>query len=162
MVSLLLLQTLDDRDGNVTLPHSYVEKFSLVASAWLLRDRTTNVREHVDPEADFVPTVNEVCARFSRLQTGKAVGEDHLGGDYELARLLHPIFAKAALRSCEPWLWRAALFMSCRRKGRTRNFAKHTVTLHWHARRANYSMAFFGSILFLNTGVFAHKLSMVE
>ena len=73
------------------------------------------MREHVDPEAYFVPTLNEVTARFSRLQTGKAVGEDHLGGElyrtfpHELARLLHPIFAKAALRSCEPWLWRSSL-----------------------------------------------------
>ena len=35
-----------------------------------------NARQHVEPEADFVPTLNEVIAHFSRLQT--AVGEDHL------------------------------------------------------------------------------------
>ena len=83
-----------------------------------------NAREHVDPEADFVPTLNEVTARFSRLQTGKAVGEDHLGGElyrnfpHELARLLHPTFAKAALRSCEPWLWRGRLIHELPKKGK--------------------------------------------
>ena len=83
-----------------------------------------NAREHVDPEADFVPTLNEVTARFSRLQTGKAVGEDHLGGElyrtfpHELARLLHPTFAKAALRSCEPWLWRGSLIHELPKKGK--------------------------------------------
>ena len=63
-----------------------------------------NVRAHVDPAADFVPTLNEVTTRFRRLQTGKAVGADHFGGElyrtfrHELAGLVHPI-AKAALRS---------------------------------------------------------------
>ena len=64
---------------------------------------------------DFVSTLDEVTARFSRVQTGKAVGEDHLVGElyrtfpHELARFSHPFFAKAALRSCEPWLWRGSL-----------------------------------------------------
>ena len=83
-----------------------------------------NVREHVDPEADFVSTLNEVTARCSRLLTRKVVGEDHLGGElyrtfpHELARLLHPIFAKAALRSCEPWLWRSSLVHELPKKGK--------------------------------------------
>ena len=40
-----------------------------------------NARQNVEPEADLVPTMSEVIARFSRLRTGKAVGEDHLGGE---------------------------------------------------------------------------------
>ena len=78
----------------------------------------------VEPEADLVPTMCEVIARFSRLQTGKAVGEDHLGGElyhtfpHELARILHPAFAKAALRSCEPWLWRGSLVHELPKKGK--------------------------------------------
>ena len=83
-----------------------------------------NARQHVEPEAEFVPTVNEVIARFSQLQTGKAVGEDHLGGElyrtfpHELAQILHPAFAKAALRSCEPWLWRGSLVHELPKKGK--------------------------------------------
>ena len=49
--------------------------------------------------------MSEVIARFSQLRIGKDVGEDHLGGElyhtfpHELARIMHPVFAKAALRS---------------------------------------------------------------
>ena len=83
-----------------------------------------NARQHVEPEADFVPTLNEVIARFSRLQTEKAVGEDHLGGElyrtfpHELAQILHPVFAKAELRSCESWLWRGSLVHELPKKGK--------------------------------------------
>ena len=67
---------------------------------------------------------NEVIARFSRLQAGKAVGEDHIGGElyrtfpHELAQILHPVFAKAALRSCELWLWRGSLVHELPKKGK--------------------------------------------
>ena len=77
-----------------------------------------NEREHVEPEADYVPTLDEVIARFSRLQNGKAVGELYRTFPHELARLLHPIFAKAALRSCEPWLWRGSLVYALPKKGK--------------------------------------------
>ena len=84
-----------------------------------------NARQNVvEPEADLVPTLSEVIARFSRLRTGKALGEDHLGGElshtfpHELARILHPVFAKAALRSCEPWLWRGSLVHELPKKGK--------------------------------------------
>ena len=52
------------------------------------------------------------------------MGEDHLGGElyrtfpHELACLLHPIFAKAALRSCEPWMWRGSLVDELPKKGK--------------------------------------------
>ena len=83
-----------------------------------------NARQHVEPEEDFVPTLNEVIARFSRLQTGKAVGEDHIGGElyhtlpHELTQILHSVFAKAAMRSCEPWLWRGSLVHELPKKGK--------------------------------------------
>ena len=83
-----------------------------------------NVRQIVEPEADLVPTMSEVIARFSQLRIGKAVGEDHLGGElyhtfpHELARIMHPVFAKAALRSCEPWLWRGCLVHELPKKGK--------------------------------------------
>ena len=82
------------------------------------------MRQNVEPEADLVPTMSEVIARFSQLRIGKAVGEDHLGGElyhtfpHELARIMHPVFAKAALRSCEPWLWRACLVHELPKKGK--------------------------------------------
>ena len=82
-----------------------------------------NELEHVEAEADYVPTLDNVIARFSRLQNGKAVGEDHLGGElyrtfpHELARLWHPIFAKAALRSCEPCLLRGSLAHELPKRG---------------------------------------------
>ena len=62
------------------LPHPCGEILSSSECVAAVR-QDYNVREHVDPEADFVPTLNEVTARFSRLQTGKAVGEDHLSGE---------------------------------------------------------------------------------
>ena len=83
-----------------------------------------NARQCVEPEEDFVPTLNEVTARFSRLQTGKAVGEYHLGGElyrtfpHELAQILHPVFAKAALRSWESWLCRGSLVHELPKKGK--------------------------------------------
>ena len=40
-----------------------------------------SVRQNVEPEADLVPTMSEVIARFSQLRIGKAVGEDHPGGE---------------------------------------------------------------------------------
>ena len=49
------------------------------------------------------------------MRTGKAVREDYIGGELhrsfpgEFARLLHPVFTKAALRSFEPRLWRGSL-----------------------------------------------------
>ena len=85
-----------------------------------------NEREHVEPEADYVPTLDEVVARFSRLQNGKAVGQDHLGDElyrtfpHELARLLHPIFSPRLRRGpANHGCGGAALCMCCRRKGRT-------------------------------------------
>ena len=36
----------------------------------------------------------------------------------ELARILHPVFAKAALRSCEPWSWRGSLVHELPKKGK--------------------------------------------
>ena len=51
-------------------------------------------------------------------------GEDHFGGElyrtfpHELACLLHPIFAEAALRSCEPWMWRGSLVHGLPNKGK--------------------------------------------
>ena len=89
----------------------------------LLRGRITIV----EPEADLVPTMSEVIARFSQLRIGKAVGEDHLGGElyhtfpHELARIMHPVFAKAALRPCEPWLWRGCLVHELPNKGKDLN-----------------------------------------
>ena len=83
-----------------------------------------NVRQIVEPEADLVPTISEVISRFSQLRIGKAVGEDHLGGElyhtfpHELARIMNPVFAKAALRSCEPWLWRGCLVHELPKKGK--------------------------------------------
>ena len=50
-----------------------------------------NEREHVEPEPDSVPTLDDVIARFSRLQTGKAVGDDHHGGE------LYRTFARASV-----------------------------------------------------------------
>ena len=82
------------------------------------------LRGRVEPEADLVPTMSEVIARFSQLRIGKAVGEDHLGGElyhtfpHELARIMHPVFAKAALRSREPWLWRGCLVHELPKKGK--------------------------------------------
>ena len=81
------------------------------------------VRQRVEPEADLIPTMSEVIARFSRLPTGKAVGEDHLGGElyrtfpHELAQILHPVFAKEAL-SANHGCGEAVLCMSNRRKER--------------------------------------------
>ena len=83
-----------------------------------------NVRQIVEPEADLVPTMSEVIVRFSQLRIGKAVGEDHFGGElyhtfpHQLARIMHPVFAKAALRSCEPWLWRGCLVHELPKKGK--------------------------------------------
>ena len=107
-----------------------------------------NVSENVDPEADFVP---EVIARFSRLQTRKAVGEEHVGGElyrtfpHELARLLHPIFAKAALRSCEPWLWSGSLVHELPKKGKDMKLceAYRDIALACEAGKVHHGWSFY-------------------
>ena len=108
----------------------------------------------MEPEADSGPTLDDVIANFSRRQTGKAVGEDHLGGElyrtfpHELARLLHPFFAKAALRSCEPWVWPGSLVHELPKKEKDMKFceAYRDIALAY-ARRARSLIAFFGRTL---------------
>ena len=107
-----------------------------------------NARQIVEPEADLLPTMSEIIARFSRMRTGKAVGEDHLGGElyhtfpHELAQILHPDFAKAALRSCEPWLWRGSLVheLPKKRKGMKLCDAYHDIALACEAGKVYHGI----------------------
>ena len=120
----------EQRQENIIVNECEIARLGKELKEYLADDK---IQLCCEGSVGFAYIRDEVIARFGQTRTGKAVGEDHIGGELhwsfpgEFSRLLQPVFTKAALRFFEPWLWRGSLVREVPTKGKACE-----VPAYWH------------------------------